>query len=132
MKFALKTIAASAMLTGGAASFAHVVLQPGPAVAGSAYDAAFQVGHACKDARSTTGLMVRLPRGFVLQDVPARAGWKIDIERGGASAGGTVRWTVDSPAPLPLDTPDVGPEPLGYRLKTALLGKPLTSVPGPL
>jgi amino acid transporter len=39
----------------------------------------------------------------------------------------STRWTVDSPAPLPLDTPDVGPEPLGYRLKTALLGKPLTS-----
>ncbi|MBS0427836.1 MAG: copper chaperone PCu(A)C [Proteobacteria bacterium] len=98
MQFAPKFIAASAILTGAAASFAHVVLQPGPAVAGSAYDAAFKVGHACKDARSTTALAVRLPRGFVLQDVPARAGWKVDIDRSGASAGGTVRWTADSPA----------------------------------
>ena len=37
------------------------------------------------------------------------------------------RWTVTSPAPLPLNTPDTGPEPLGYRLKTRLLGKPITS-----
>jgi amino acid transporter len=39
----------------------------------------------------------------------------------------STRWTVTSPAPLPLNTPDTGPEPLGYRLKTRLLGKPLTS-----
>ena len=37
------------------------------------------------------------------------------------------RWTVSSPEPLPLNTPDTGPEPFGYRIKTALLGAPLTS-----
>ena len=99
MKIAIKFVAACAMATGAAASFSHVVLQPGPAVAGSAYDAAFRIGHACKDARSTTGLTVRLPRGFVLQDVPARAGWKIDIDRSGT---GSVRWTADSPAQAPV------------------------------
>ncbi|MDN4591172.1 hypothetical protein DBA29_22060 [Xenophilus aerolatus] len=119
MKFALKTIAASAMLTGAAASLAHVVLQPGPAVAGSTYDAALKVGHACKDARSTTGLTVRLPRGFVLQDVPARAGWKVDIDRSGT---GTVRWTADSPAQaLP-----------GDRKSEFLMRGTLPAAPGPL
>jgi len=119
MKFALKTIAASAVLTGSAASFAHVVLQPGPALAGSTYDAAFKVGHACKDARSTTGLTVRLPRGFVLQEVPARAGWKVDVDRSGT---GTVRWTADSAAQaLP-----------GDRKSEFLLRGTLPAAPGPL
>lgn len=119
MKFALKTIAASAVLTGSAASFAHVVLQPGPAVAGSTYDVAFKVGHACKDARSTTGLTVRLPRGFVLQEVPARAGWKVDVDRSGT---GTVRWTADSAAQaLP-----------GDRKSEFLLRGTLPAAPGPL
>ena len=107
------------MLAGAAASFAHVVLPPGPAVAGSSYDAAFKVGHACKDARSTTGLTVRLPRGFVLQDVPARAGWKIDIDRSGS---GTVRWTADSLAQaLPAD-----------QKSEFLLRGTLPATPGPL
>lgn len=119
MRFAPKFIAASAILAGAAASFAHVVLQPGPAVAGSTYDAAFKVGHACKDARSTTGLTVRLPRGFVLQDVPARTGWKVDIDRSGT---GTVRWTADTPAQaLP-----------GDRKGEFLLRGTLPAAPGPL
>lgn len=119
MRFAPKFIAASVILAGAAASFAHVVLQPGPAVAGSTYDAAFKVGHACKDARSTTGLTVRLPRGFVLQDVPARTGWKVDIDRSGT---GTVRWTADTPAQaLP-----------GDRKGEFLLRGTLPAAPGPL
>ncbi|MDQ7974767.1 MAG: copper chaperone PCu(A)C [Rhodocyclaceae bacterium] len=119
MKSALKTIAASALLTGAAASLAHVVLQPGPAVAGSTYEAAFKVGHACKDARSTTGLTVRLPRGFVLQDVPTRTGWKVDIDRSGT---GAVRWTADTPAQaLP-----------GDRKSEFLLRGALPAAPGPL
>ena len=119
MKIAIKFVASCAMATGAAASFSHVVLQPGPAVAGSAYDAAFRIGHACKDARSTTGLTVRLPRGFVLQDVPARAGWKIDIDRSGS---GTVRWTADSLAQaLPAD-----------QKSEFLLRGTLPATPGPL
>ncbi|MDQ8002641.1 MAG: copper chaperone PCu(A)C [Pseudomonadota bacterium] len=112
-------MAALALLTGAAASLAHVVLQPGPAVAGSTYEAAFKVGHACKDARSTTGLTVRLPRGFVLQDVPTRTGWKVDIDRSGT---GAVRWTADTPAQaLP-----------GDRKSEFLLRGTLPAAPGPL
>jgi len=110
------------MLSGAAISFAHVVLPPGPAVAGSTYEAAFKVGHACKDARSTTGLTVRLPKGFVLQDVPARAGWKVDIDRGGASANGAVRWTADSPAQALA----------GDQKSEFVLRGTLPSAPGPL
>lgn len=94
MKTCLKTLAAASALLAGTA-FAHVVLPPGPAVAGSVYEAAFRVGHACQGAQSTTGITVRLPRGFILQDVPARSGWKIDIDRNGD---GSVRWTADSAA----------------------------------
>jgi copper(I)-binding protein len=94
MKTRLKTLAAASALLAGTA-FAHVSLPPGPAVAGSVYEAAFRVGHACQGAQSTTGITVRLPRGFMLQDVPARPGWKIDIDRSGD---GAVRWTADNAA----------------------------------
>lgn len=64
-------------------------------MAGSSYEAAFRVGHACQGAHATTALAVRLPRGFTLQDVPAHAGWTTEIDRSGD---GTVRWTADSAA----------------------------------
>ncbi|MFT3815269.1 MAG: copper chaperone PCu(A)C [Acidovorax sp.] len=98
MNTPLKTLAAASALLAGTA-FAHVSLPPGPAVAGSVYEAAFLVGHACQGAQATTGITVRLPRGFTLQDVPARPGWKIDIDRSGSpNSSGAVRWTADSAA----------------------------------
>ncbi|WP_293223028.1 copper chaperone PCu(A)C [Ottowia sp.] len=87
-----RLLVAGFLSTGSALAFAHVALPPGPAVAGSAYEAVFRVGHACKDARATTALTVRLPRGFALQEVPAHAGWTSTIDRSGD---GTVRWTAD-------------------------------------
>ena len=90
-----RTLAAGLLSTASAATFAHVALPPGPAVAGSSYEAAFRVGHACQGAHATTALAVRLPRGFTLQDVPAHAGWTTEIDRSGD---GTVRWTADSAA----------------------------------
>jgi copper(I)-binding protein len=91
-----KTLATGALLGAAAATaFAHVSLPPGPAVAGSVYEATFSVGHPCEGAASTTALAVRLPHGFTLQDVPAHPGWKTDIDRSGD---GSVRWTADSAA----------------------------------
>lgn len=93
----LKTIAACAMLTGVSAALAHVTLPPGGATVGSDYDAAFRVGHACQGAKATTGLAVRLPKGFVLSDAQARKGWKLDVKKGDKNADGEVRWTAETP-----------------------------------
>ena len=38
------------------AAHAHVVLPAGGANVGSHYDAAFRVGHACKDSKATTAI----------------------------------------------------------------------------
>lgn len=95
MSFISRTLACTLLSTGPAIALAHVGLPPGPAVAGSPYEARFRVGHACQGAHATTALTVQLPRGFTLQDVPARAGWTSTIDRSGD---GMVRWTADSAA----------------------------------
>lgn len=90
----LRTVAAAVLLTGSAAAvLAHVTLPPGGVTVGSDYDAAFRVGHACEGAKSTTGLAVKLPAGFVLSEAQARKGWKLDVQKG---AGGEVRWTAEN------------------------------------
>ena len=76
-------------------AFAHVTLPPGGAAAGSAYEAAFRVGHACKDATATTGITVRLPEGFTLTEAQPRAGWTL------ASSAREVRWTATRATPCP-------------------------------
>jgi copper(I)-binding protein len=95
LKAPLKTLAACALLTGAGAVLAHVTLPPGGATVGSDYNAAFRVGHACEGAKATTGLAVRLPKGFVLSDAQARKGWKLDVQKSGD---GEVRWTAETPA----------------------------------
>jgi len=73
-----------------APAFAHITLPPGGATAGSSYDAAFRVGHACKDAKATTGVAVRIPAGFTLQKAEPRPGWTM------VTAPGSVSWRADS------------------------------------
>lgn len=94
----LRTLAACAMLAGTTAALAHVTLPPGGATVGSDYNAAFRVGHACEGAKATTGLAVRLPKGFVLSDAQARKGWKLDVTKSGD---GEVRWTAETPGASP-------------------------------
>jgi len=91
---ALRAIAAPALLACAGAALAHVTLPPGGVTAGGDYDAAFRVGHACEGATTTTGLAVRLPKGFVLTDAQARKGWKLDVDKAGD---GEVRWTAEAP-----------------------------------
>ena len=74
------------------AASAHVTLPPGGATAGTDYDAAFRVGHACKDAQATTGITVQLPEGFRLSEAQARKGWTL------ASNPREVAWKAESPA----------------------------------
>ncbi|WP_062364348.1 copper chaperone PCu(A)C [Variovorax paradoxus] len=116
----LKTAAACALLAGTAAAFAHVTLPRGGATVGSDYNAAFRVGHACEGAKATTGLAVRLPKGFLLSDAQARKGWKLDVQKNAGD--GEVRWTAESPqAALPA----------GERAEFVLRGK-VPGTPGPL
>jgi copper(I)-binding protein len=83
------------------AAWPHVVLPPGGAAAGSTYPAAFKVGHACKDAKSTTALSVELPKGFTFVSAQARTGWTM------ASSPTRVTWTASTPqAALPATSPD--------------------------
>lgn len=88
---------AAALLGGAGAAGAHVTLPPGSAEAGSTYDAAFSVGHACAGAQATTALVVQLPAGFRLLQAQPRPGWSLSAPPAG-SAGGAVQWRADTPA----------------------------------
>ncbi|MBO9651395.1 MAG: copper chaperone PCu(A)C [Variovorax sp.] len=104
--FSLRQLAACIVLAGSGSAFAHVTLPPGGATVGSEYEAAFRVGHACQGAKSTTGITVRLPRGFAFTDAQARKGWKLEAPPAGDN-GGEVRWTAENAdAALPT-TPGV-------------------------
>jgi copper(I)-binding protein len=94
--FPVKRIAACIVLAGAGGALAHVTLPPGGATAGNDYEAAFRVGHACKDAKSTTGIGVRLPKGFAFTDAQARKGWKLDVQKAAGDNGGEVRWTAET------------------------------------
>jgi copper(I)-binding protein len=111
----LRSLTACAMLCSTAA-MAHITLPAGGAAAGSDYDAAFRVGHACTDAKATTGVRVQLPQGFTLIQAQPRQGWTL------AAAPAEVSWKADSAqAALP------GAE----RAEFIVRGK-LTDKPGPL
>ena len=111
----LRSLTACAMLCSTAA-MAHITLPAGGAAAGSDYDAAFRVGHACTDAKATTGVRVQLPQGFTLIQAQPRQGWTL------AAAPAEVSWKADSAqSALP------GAE----RAEFIVRGK-LTDKPGPL
>ena len=96
MKLALQSLATAAALCAAAAASAHVTLPAGGAPAGSSYDAAFSVGHACQGAQATTALAVQLPPGFRLLQAQPRPGWTLSAPPAGTQ-GGEVRWTAESP-----------------------------------
>jgi copper(I)-binding protein len=111
----LRSLAACAVLCSTAA-MAHITLPAGGAAAGSDYDAAFRVGHACPDAKATTGVRVQLPQGFTLIQAQPRQGWTL------AATPGEVSWKADS-----AQTALPGAE----RAEFIVRGK-LTDKPGPL
>lgn len=116
---AFKMLAACAATAAAGGVLAHVTLPPGGATAGSDYEAAFRVGHPCKDAKTTNGITVRLPKGFTLEDAQARKGWKLEVQKTGDSQ---VRWTADGAASA---------LPTGEKAEFIVRGK-LTTTPGPL
>jgi len=81
----------AAALLGSAAASAHVSLPAGGATAGSRYDAAFRVGHACQGSSSTNAITVQLPEGFTLVSAEPRAGWTLN------AAGRSVAWKAEQP-----------------------------------
>lgn len=117
--FPLKNIAACLLLAGTGGALAHVTLPSGGAAAGSDYEAAFRIGHVCKDAKATIGVVVRLPKGFTFTDAQARKGWRLDVQKAGD---GEVRWTAESPASA---------LPASEQAEFIMRGK-LTATPGPL
>jgi copper(I)-binding protein len=118
-RLTLHALAAYVVLASIGTAQAHITLPAGGATAGADYEAAFRVGHACKDAKATTGVTVRLPKGFTLADAQARKGWKLDIQKAGD---GEVRWTADGAASA---------LPTAERAEFIVRGK-LTATPGPL
>jgi len=86
----LRAVALAVSAATPIAAAAHVSLPAGGATAGDSYAAAFRVGHACSNARSTTGITVRIPEGFQVQKAEPRPGWTL------ATAPGTVTWRAES------------------------------------
>ena len=70
----------------------HIVLQKKSAPRASYYAAVFKVGHGCEGI-ATTELIITLPGGVRLLDVPAKTGWQID-----KSKTEQIRWVRDSSA----------------------------------
>ena len=95
-----RAIALGIALTGALDVSAHVSLPPGGATQGTDYNAAFRVSHACKNAKTTTGITVRLPPGFNFISAEPRAGWALASSSGttpGNSAA-EVSWRADAAA----------------------------------
>jgi uncharacterized protein YcnI len=113
--FAIKTIAACAVLVGAGAAFPHVVLQDGAAAAGVSYRATLRVGHACGSS-PTTAMRVTIPAGFNGAQPMPKAGWTLSTKVGKLAqpyeAHGTrytdgvleITWTANGPEnALPAD-----------------------------
>lgn len=133
LHIATKLIAICAILAGATPAFPHIFLESGSAAAGTAYKAAFQVGHGCKGS-PTTGLSVQIPDGFQGAKPYPKAGWNLSTQLGKLAKPyeqhgqqvledtTLVSWTAGSPAAA---LPDA------YFDEFVLRGK-LPATPGPL
>ncbi|MFT4240669.1 MAG: YcnI family protein [Acidovorax sp.] len=80
----IKTIAASALLTGAIGIFypasAHVGLEYQVAPAGSSYKASFKIGHGCAGS-PTRQIAVDIPAGVQGARPMPKPGWALDVQR---------------------------------------------------
>ena len=83
--------------TGASAAFAHVALAEKSANAGTAYKAAFKVGHGC-DGSPTTAIAVEYPAGFTAAKPVAKTGWTLTTQPARSGNAGGVTWTAASKA----------------------------------
>jgi len=88
---ALTLVFAVALLVMAAPAGAHVDLDPGEAVAGSTETLTFSFQHG-KDGTATTALIVRLPEGATVVDVPEVVGFTSAVDE----AQRTVTWSGGS------------------------------------
>ena len=72
-------------------AWAHVEIEPAEAVAGATESLTFSVAY---EGSATTGLVVQLPEGASVSEVPAKAGWTSAVDE----AEHTVSWTGGSVA----------------------------------
>ncbi len=79
--FVVKVVAVSVVLAGAVPAFSHVVLDQGSAAAGSAYKAAFRIGHGCQGS-ATIGVSVQIPAGFQGAKPYPKTGWTVSTKLG--------------------------------------------------
>jgi len=84
-------LAFGALLALAPPAWAHVELEPEEAVAGSTETLTFSVEHG-KDGAATTGLVVQLPDGAAVTEVPPKDGWTSEVDE----AEHTVAWSGGS------------------------------------
>jgi len=82
-------LALGALLVLAVPAWAHVEIDPEEAVAGSTETLTFIVEHG-KDGAATTGLVVKLPAGASVVEVPPKGGWTSEADE----AEGTVSWSA--------------------------------------
>ncbi|WP_342376103.1 DUF1775 domain-containing protein [Myxococcus stipitatus] len=105
MKSSLPTLFAVASLLAGTAAHAHIsVTGPGPAVAGTTYDAQFTISHGCGGA-DTYRVTVRIPAGVTsVRPLDSTFG-KATVEKDGNGQVTSITWTRGSASDvLPADT----------------------------
>lgn len=81
MKNTLIATLLATLLLASSIAHAHITLDQPQALAGTAYKAAFRVGHGCNGSATHT-LTVRIPEGFANAKPVPKAGWIIEITRG--------------------------------------------------
>jgi uncharacterized protein YcnI len=86
---ALAVLSLVALLGLATPAWAHVEIEPAEAVAGGTETLTFSVAF---EGSPTTGLVVQLPEGASVSDVPAKAGWTSAVDE----AQRTVSWTGGS------------------------------------
>jgi uncharacterized protein YcnI len=86
---ALAVLSAVALVALAVPAWAHVDVEPTEAIAGSTQTLTFSVAF---EGAATTGLVVQLPEGASVSEVPAKAGWTSTVDE----AERTVSWSGGS------------------------------------
>lgn len=92
----MKFQAAVAVLTLASPAAAHIVADPGQAVAGAYQAVRFRVGHGCGQA-ATTSLRIEIPPQMASARPQPKPGWALQIERGDDGKVAAVTWRGELP-----------------------------------
>jgi uncharacterized protein YcnI len=102
-------IAATSVIAGATAAFAHITLETQEAKVGSTYKAVLRVPHGC-DGKATRAIRVQIPEGVIAVKPMPKPGWKLETVKGkyaksyqlyGAAVGDGVKEVVWSGGELP-------------------------------